>query len=945
MTQRYGALTVALYLLIAIVLFSQEVFAVKSYLFRKCEENPFCKRNRHYADQIAASDNSWQSPYEIDLSSVSALHDGSLTATILKTVATGNKVELPLTVSFLESGSVRITVDEKIRADGNIEIDGDARLQKRRYNTLEEWALNGHLNNAQNSKLEISKTDAEISIGYGAGNKVVFTANPFGVKFYRNGEVQIVLNDRQLLNYEHWRPKPASPAEGEEAPKDPQIGPMELEEGLWEDTFDSKTDKKVKGPEAVALDVTFVNYKNVYGIPEHADKLSLRETRGGPGNHEQPYRLYNVDIFEYETNSPMAMYGSIPFMQAHKVGGSAGIFWMNAADTYVDIIKTQSANDKFLNALQSTQTHWISEAGLLDIFVMLGDNPAEINKMYGEITGFAQLPQSFAIGHHQCRWNYNSQDDVLEVNANFDKHNIPYDVIWLDIEYTDDKKYFTWNKANFPDPVGMMDELDETKRKLVAIIDPHIKVTKNYDVVDYLEKHDLAIEGADGKPYHGHCWPGESLWIDTLAPKARQFWNTLFASGSALAGAATNLHIWNDMNEPSVFSGPETTAPKDAFHYGGWEHRETHNVYGLTHHNATVEALNLRYKNAQRPFVLTRSYFAGSQKSAAMWTGDNMAKWEYLKIATPMILTSGVAGMPFAGADVGGFFENPTNELLARWYQAGAFYPFFRAHAHIDSKRREPWIPGGEYTAVISEAIKLRYKLLPTFYTAFHQASVDGTPIMKPLYYVAPDNEYCFGIDDEFFVGDSGILVKPITDEGATKTDIFIPDSEIYYDYLDSTKRYQGPGNVPYDAPLNTIPMMVRGGHIHARRDRERRSATLMKYDPFTIVVYLDKNGSAKGSLYVDDGESYEYLKGEYLDIQFSFDSTTRELVAEKVGGSSSTYLDTLWVEKVIIAGYNGEADKAIIDGSRTVAISSDTTGRIIKSKMFLSKGFKVALQ
>lgn len=948
-------LPVALCLLLAISFFSQETLAVKSYLFRKCEENPFCKRNRHYADQVAtvrSSDALWKSPYELDLSSVSGLHDGSLTATILKTTATGNKVELPLTVSFLDSGSVRLTVDEKVRSDGNIEVYGNALLQKQRYNTLEEWALAGPLSNAKDSTLEVTQTASEISIQYGNGNKVVFAADPFAVKFYRNGELQVVLNERGLLNYEHWRPKPTG--EGDDA-KDPQISALELEDGLWEDSFDSKTDKKSKGPEAVALDVTFVNYKNVYGIPEHADKLSLRETRGGPGNHEQPYRLFNVDIFEYETNSPMAMYGSIPFMQAHKAGGSAGVFWMNAADTYIDIVKTKSDNDKFLNLLQSTQTHWISEAGLIDVFVMLGDSPAEINKQYGEITGFSQLPQTFAIGHHQCRWNYNSQEDVLEVNSNFDKYSIPYDVIWLDIEYTDEKKYFTWNKQNFPDPVQMLGELDETKRKLVAIIDPHIKVTKDYDFVTSLESKDLAMKSNEGKPYHGHCWPGESLWIDTFAPKARELWNSMFKLGSALGGAATNLHIWNDMNEPSVFSGPETVAPKDAIHYGGWEHREVHNVYGLTFHNATTEAMKLRYKNTQRPFVLTRSYFSGSQRAGAMWTGDNTATWEYLKIATPMVLTSGVAGMPFAGADVGGFFENPTSELLTRWYQAGTFYPFFRAHAHIDSKRREPWIPGGEYTPVIADAIKLRYKLLPTFYTAFHQASVDGTPIMKPLFYVTPDNEHSFAVDDEFFVGDSGILVKPITEEGATRTDIYLPDDEVYYDYFNPAKRFQGTGNHGYEAPLDTIPMVARGGHIHTRRDRERRSAGLMKYDPYTVIVHLSKSGTAKGSLYVDDGESYKYIDGEYLNIDFSFDSgrASRQFVSSKTAGSlSSAYLDTLWVEKVVIVGYEGEVKESAViellqDGglSREVKVSQDAAGAVsVKAKMLLSRDFSISI-
>lgn len=187
------------------------------------------------------------------------------------------------------------------------------------------------------------------------------------------------------------------------------------------------------------------------------------------------------------------------------------------------------------------------------------------------------------------------------------------------------------------------------------------------------------------------------------------------------------------MNEPSVFNGPETTMPKDNLHYGNWEHRDVHNLYGLTFHNATYHAVLDRLPRAkqQRPFVLTRAFFAGSQRTAAMWTGDNEAKWDHLEQAFPMLLAQGIAGMPFAGADVGGFFGNPSKELLTRWYQAGAFYPFFRAHAHIDARRREPYLAGEPYVSIIRDAIRLRYQLLPAWYTAFHRASWEGMPILR----------------------------------------------------------------------------------------------------------------------------------------------------------------------------------------------------------------------
>lgn len=904
---------VGIWILFGIILLSGQTLAVKHYLFRECEQNPFCKRNRHIADVASSAlegGNFWESPYHVELASVSAAKDGSsaITGQILKSAPTGF-VTLPFTLSFLKSGIVRFTLDEERRKDGKITLPKEnSQLRKERYNGLDEWALvKENIELADGTSIDIKQIEDDLKISYGDGNYLFLQAKPFSIKFYRKGELQVVLNERGLLNMEHWRPQPPQPKEGEEKVRDPELFEYELEDGAWEDTFDGRTDKKVRGPESIALDVSFIGYKHVYGIPEHADSLSLRETRGkSEGDHKEPYRLFNVDIFEYENDSPMAMYGSIPFMQAHKRGGSAGIYWNNAADTYVDIVKTKPGNDKLLSILQSTQTHWISESGLLDVFIMLGDTPSDINLQYGSLTGYSMLPQTFAIGHHQCRWNYNDKSDVLTVNKKFDKHSIPYDVIWLDIEYTDDKKYFTWNERAFPDHGDMLKKLDKTKRKLVAIIDPHIKATKGYKPFETLDSKNLAIRTPDNKPYHGHCWPGESIWIDSLNPEARKFWEIWFGKDQLWTGKADNLHIWNDMNEPSVFNGPETTIDKNTVHYGGWEHRDVHNLYGMTYHNATVDAMNKRYENKQRPFVLTRSYFAGSQRSAAMWTGDNMAKWEYLKIATPMILTSGVSGMPFSGADVGGFFGNPSQELLTRWYQAGAFYPFFRAHAHIDAKRREPYLLGAPYTGIIRSAIQLRYRLLPTFYTAFYLASIDGSPVLKPLYYVAPDNENTFAIDDEFFVGDSGILVKPVTDESATSVNIYIPDEELYYDYESPEKMFKGIGYHKVDAPLEKIPYLLRGGHIHARKDRARRSSTLMKYDPYTLVVSIDSKGKASGEVYIDDGESYEYQSGEYLRPQFTFDVNTGTFesgISESDEIVTTPYLESLWVEKIIIVG------------------------------------------
>ncbi|KAJ5831969.1 hypothetical protein N7474_000280 [Penicillium riverlandense] len=862
---------------------------VKHENFKTCAQSGFCKRNRAYADNASEKGDSWTSPYELDPATVH-FKDGQLTGILIKTTAANEKLRLPLTVSFLESGAARLIVDEEARLKGDIELRHDSKVNKKRYDDTGKWVLNGGLEVCKSATLNAQTETGFTKVLYGPGDayQAVIRHSPFHVDFQRDGQTHVQLNDRGLLNMEHWRPKVEK--EGEDRPEE--------EDTWWEETFGGNTDSKPRGPESIALDVTFPGYNHVFGIPEHADSMSLKQTRGGEGNHNDPYRMYNSDVFEYELSSPMTLYGSIPFMQAHRKNSTVGVFWLNAAETWVDIVKsTTSANPLSLGTKSktNTQTHWFSESGRLDLFILLGPSPKEISKTYGELTGYTQLPQHFAIAYHQCRWNYVTDEDVKEVDAKFDKYQIPYDVIWLDLEYTDDRKYFTWDPLTFPNPKGMEEQLDDHERKLVVLIDPHIKNADNYFVSQELNSKGLAIKNKDGDAYDGWCWPGSSHWVDCFNPAVYPWWSSLHKY-DRFKGSLPNVFIWNDMSEPSVFNGPETTMPKDNVHYGDWEHRDVHNLNGLTLINATYQALLERNKGEmRRPFILTRSYFAGAQRGSATWTGDNQATWEHLGVSLPMVLNNGIAGFPFIGADVGGFFHNPEKDLLTRWYQAGIWYPFFRAHAHIDTRRREPYLVPEPHRSIISQAIRLRYQLLPAWYTAFHEASVNGTPIVQPQYYVHPDDEAGFAIDDQLYLGNTGILAKPVVRENVDVAHVYLADDEKYYDYFDYTV-YQGAGKThAVPAPIEKTPVLIQGGHIIPRRDRPRRSSGLMRWDPYTLVITLNKNGEAEGSLYVDDGETFDYERGAYIHRRFQFrdGALSSEDIGTK-GPKTAEYLKTM---------------------------------------------------
>ncbi|KAL8711448.1 MAG: hypothetical protein Q9220_004106 [cf. Caloplaca sp. 1 TL-2023] len=903
-----------------------------------CDQSGFCKRNRAYADRAKASGSSWISPYSLDPKSVS-VKKGQLTGTILKSLDDGSEpVRLPLTVSFLESGVARVTVDEEKRQKGEIELRHGSPARKERWAGVQDWAVVGGLTVDQ----QVSGTPGEdttvISYGPAKKFKALIKHTPFSIEFLRDEEIQIKFNAKGWMSMEHWRPKIDKEVKEGETPA-PE--PTEDESTWWEESFGGNTDSKPKGPESIGLDIVFPGYEHVYGIPEHASPLSLKETRGGSGQYDQPYRLYNSDVFEYEMDTPMTLYGAIPLMQAHRKDSTVGVFWLNAAETWVDIVKTKTSSNPLslgIGGITDTQTHWFSENGLLDIFVFLGPTPKDVIQPYSELTGYSQLPQYFALGFHQCRWNYVTDEDVKDVDRKFDKAKIPYDVIWLDIEYTEGKKYFTWDKDNFPNPVGMQNQLDQHGRKLVIIVDPHIKNEGNYPVVDALKAQNFGINNKENSLFEGWCWPGSSYWIDAFNPSALAWWKSLFAY-SSFAGTTPNTFLWNDMNEPSVFNGPETTMPKDNLHFGNWEHRDVHNVNGLTFVNATYEALLARDdpKHQRRPFVLTRSFFAGSQRQGAMWTGDNLASWSHLEASIPMLLNQNIAGFSFSGADVGGFFGNPSKELQVRWFQAGAFYPFFRAHAHIDSRRREPYLIGPEYVESVTQALRLRYSLLPAWYTAFRAAATTGEPVMRPMFYVHASDEAGFAIDDQFYVGDSGLLVKPVLKEGHTSVDIYLPPTATpYYDYF-TYKQYIGKGStVHLDAPLTgKTPLLMRGGHILARKDRPRRSSALMKHDPFTLVIALDDRGNAQGDLYVDDGESFGFQKGVFIHRQFTFSSpadmsATLSSTDLNGFGSSSTKASKAFlsemkdvrVEKIIIIGA-----PAGWEGKQEVLVKEDGQG------------------
>uniref|UniRef100_A0A0P6J4H7 Neutral alpha-glucosidase AB n=1 Tax=Heterocephalus glaber TaxID=10181 RepID=A0A0P6J4H7_HETGA len=887
-------------------------FAVDRSNFKTCEESSFCKRQRSLRPGL--------SPYHALLDSLQ-LGPDALTVQLVHEVT---KVVLLLELQGLQKNMTRIRIDElqplrpRYRVPDVLVADPPTA----------PLSVSGHDDNSM-----------ELTVAEGP-YKVILTARPFRLDLLEGRSLLLSVNARGLLEFEHQRLRrvpfsdkvsltlgsmwdkiksifsrqgATDPAEGDGAQPEDVAGDRDKPEtqqtaereepGAWEEMFKTHSDSKPHGPTSVGLDFSLPGIEHVYGIPEHADSLRLKATEGG-----EPYRLYNLDVFQYEVDNPMALYGSVPVLLAHSPHRDLGIFWLNAAETWVDISSNTAGKTlfgKMLDYLQGsgetpqTDVRWMSESGIIDVFLLLGPSAFDVFQQYASLTGTQALPPLFSLGYHQSRWNYRDEADVLEVDQGFDDHSLPCDVIWLDIEHADGKRYFTWDPSRFPKPRSMLERLASKRRKLVAIVDPHIKVDSGYRVHEELRDQGLYVKTRDGSDYEGWCWPGSAGYPDFTNPRMRAWWANMFSFDN-YEGSAPNLYVWNDMNEPSVFNGPEVTMLKDAQHHGGWEHRDIHNIYGFYVHMATADGLIQRSGGVERPFVLSRAFFAGSQRFGAVWTGDNTAEWDHLKISIPMCLSLGLVGLSFCGADVGGFFKNPDPELLVRWYQMGAYQPFFRAHAHLDTGRREPWLLPAQHQDIIREALGHRYSLLPYWYTLFYHAHRDGFPVMRPLWVQYPQDVTTFSIDDQFLLGDA-LLVHPVSDAGAHGVQVYLPGpEEVWYD-IQSYQKHRGPQTLYLPVTLSSIPVFQRGGTIVPRWMRVRRSSDCMKDDPITLFVALSPQGTAQGELFLDDGHTFNYqTRQEFLLRRFSFSNST---LVSSFADPRGHFETPVWIERVVIMG------------------------------------------
>lgn len=596
-------------------------------------------------------------------------------------------------------------------------------------------------------------------------------------------------------------------------------------------------------------------------VPQGTSLYGGGEVTGSLLRNGQSIKLWNTDSGAYSVDNGKRLYQSHPWVMGVRPDGTSfGILF----DTPYKAELTTT--DERIN--------FETEGELFRIFVIDRESPQAVIKGLAELIGTMPMVPRWALGYQQCRFSYTPASRVIEVADTFRIKRIPCDVMWMDIDYMDGYRIFTFNPQTFPDPAALNRDLHIRGFHSAWMIDPGAKVDSTYFVYKSGTANDVWVKTAQGKEFHGDAWPGACAFPDFTQPKTVRWWADLYKDflDKGVDG------VWNDVNEPQISNTPTGTMPEDNKHLGGDKipagpHLKYHNVYGYLMVKASREGI-MKARPQNRPFILTRSNFLGGQRFAATWTGDN-ASWEsHMTMSVPMILTLGLSGQPFSGADVGGFLFNPDADLFGRWMALGAFYPFSRGHACAGTINKEPWAFGQKVEDVSRMALERRYVLLPYYYTLLHEASETGMPIMRPVFFADPKDTLLRAEEQAFLIGENLLVVPEWAKNPALPKGIWRNLSLIPGDDKDS-----------YQAKLK-----IRGGAI-IPTGKIIQNTNEKSLDPLTLLVCLDEKGEAHGTLYWDEGDNWSFKDGNYSFQHFTAIRAADNKVQVKITQKKGKYI------------------------------------------------------
>lgn len=537
---------------------------------------------------------------------------------------------------------------------------------------------------------------------------------------------------------------------------------------------------------------------SVYGLGGRAS---------GPRLREGSYRLWNTDPGGAFGPGDDPLYITMPVQLVVADAGCHLIFHDNTWDGHVTLRDGEEGAGSGHDRPGGCELR--VDGGPLRYWVLTG-SPARILAGWTALTGRPALPPRWALGYQHSRWGFGSQEEVLRVVDGFRERALPLSALHLDIDHYDGHRVFTVDRERFPDLPGLAADLRRDGVRLVSIVDPAVKAEPGNAVYDSGTAAGAFVRDARGQEVRGVVWPGEAVFPDFTDARVRKWWGALYAERLAQGFAG----VWHDMNEPVSFAAfGERTLPRSARHAlegRGGDHREAHNVYGLAMARAGYEGLRELAPDA-RPFLFSRSGWAGMQRYGGTWSGDVATGWSGLRASLSLVIGLGLCGVPYSGPDIGGFTGSPSPELYLRWFQLGACLPFFRTHSAITAGRREPWEFGPQVEEHAAAALRERQRLLPYFETLAHVARRTGAPYVRPLWWNDPEDRKLRGCGDAFLLGDA-LLVAPVMERGSVTRAIRLPRGR-WYDTATGTA-YEGPGQILLDAPLGRIPVLARAGAV-----------------------------------------------------------------------------------------------------------------------------------
>jgi alpha-glucosidase len=637
--------------------------------------------------------------------------------------------------------------------------------------------------------------------------------------------------------------------------------------------------------------------------------------KAGPLDHRnQAFTMWNTDAYGWQESTD-PLYKTLSFVLALSKGMSYGIFFDNTFRQHWDLGKASPDEYSFG-----------AEGGEVDYYFIYGPRPKQVVSTFTALVGRAPLPPLWTLGFQQSRYSYFPESRVREVVKTFRDKKIPLDAIYTDIDYQRENRVFTVDPQRFPNFPRMVRDFLKEGVHTIAITDLHIKQEPGYAPYDSGKAIDAFIKNPDSTDYVGKVWPGPSVFPDFTRKTVRDWWGNLYQDfvKDGVAG------FWNDMNEPSVFEVPGKTIPGDAVDRieepgqppRTTTQREIHNVLGMLNSKATYEGL-LKLKPNERPFVLTRATYVGGQRYAATWTGDNSSTWNHMRMSVPMLENMGVTGYPMVGADIGGYKGSPQPDLLTKWLELGAFNPIDRDHTEKGSADQEPWVHGPQQEAIRKRYIEERYRLLPYIYTSLEETTRDGLPLMRPMFLEYPDEEPLVTEGDwansQYFFGHD-LLVAPEPYEFVQPYRTMLPTGNLWYDYW-TGKQFQ-PGEIRVAPALDTLHVYVRGGAIIPRQPLVQNTSEKPQ-GPLELRVYPDR--TCQGTLYMDDGVSFDYTKGKYLRVDYGCEGYD-DALRLKISPQQGTF--TPWFNQIqtIIYGVKQKPQSITMNGKPLTATSYDAS-------------------